>query len=218
MVRCLLCLAVGFLLVSRDAGAQSSPRSTPGNVKPDTFLGLKLASVPEILYDHLPRLSRGVGIVVEQVKSKSPAAQAGLKRSDILLSYDGKDLKDTAQFARLVRSGKAEHKAPLVLLRGGEKVTLDVALAQAYKLADPEYRAASKTGKPPSVTVKATMLGGGKMKVTLEYTPDGTNKTKTVDYEGSLDDIETQVKKNLPASVQELAQVALDRLRARKNR
>jgi membrane-associated protease RseP (regulator of RpoE activity) len=217
MVPCLLALAASVALNSPLTHAQSSNQTTPGNVKKEPFLGLHFATVPEVLYAQLPTLTRGIGIVVEQVKSKSPAAQAGLKRSDILLSYAGKQIKDSEQFAKLVRSDKADHKTTLVVLRHGEKVSLDVALAQACKLAENDSRATSKTGKPPSVAVKATQLQRGKMRVVFEYVPDGQNKTEQKTFKGSLDDIEAKLKE-LPPSVRDLAKVALDQLRARKNR
>jgi membrane-associated protease RseP (regulator of RpoE activity) len=217
VVSCLLALAVCVALLSPWARAQSSNQTSPGKVKQELFLGLRLVTVPEVLYDHLPLLTRGVGIVVEQVKSKSPAARAGLKRSDILLTYDGKEIKDSDQFAKLVRSDKAEHKATLVVLRRGKEVSLDVALALACKVADNDSRGTTKNGKPSSVTLNATRLGKGKMEVTFEYVLDGHKEPKQQTFKGTLDDIEARLKE-LPASVRDMAKVALDQLRARKKR
>jgi hypothetical protein len=225
IVRPLLIGAVVTILAVPSVCAQTSGRTNrgsakgAGSVKQEAFLGLHLASVPDLLYAHVSCLTRGQGIVVEQVKSRSPADRAGLKRSDVLLSYNGTDIKDAEQFARLVREDKADHKAPLVLLRAGKEKTLNVALARAWKAVEKDKLKYSlgeaKKGPPPSVTVKAEMLGGGKMKVIFEYIPEGKSKAEYFKASGTLDDIAAKIKE-LPESVRDLAQVALDRLRNRK--
>jgi membrane-associated protease RseP (regulator of RpoE activity) len=203
------------------AWGQSSQtnRKNPGKAKNDLSLGLRFAPIPEVLLVHVPQLPKKYGLLVEQVKSDSPAQRAGLKRNDILLSYNGKDLKSGAQFAALVRADKGTRKVPLVVLRHGKQMTLGVNLA---RLSKPEEdrpvntaRGYAKGGKPPRLSVEATMLDNGKMKVCFEYRQEGKAKLKKVTYSGSLDEIEAQVRQ-LPTSIQDLARVALGRLRNRK--
>jgi membrane-associated protease RseP (regulator of RpoE activity) len=221
MVRCALALASVLALGLSCAWPQSSQGVKSAPAKKEALFGLSFLPVPEVVYDHVPRLPRGLGVLVEQVRADSPAEQAGLKRHDILLGYNGKDIKDADQFSRLVQGEKPDRKVPLVLIRGGKEMTLDVSLAALGKAADPEpvryFQEAAKNGRPPAVNCEATVIGGGKMKVTFEYYPEGKSKLVQVTYSGSLKEIEAQVK-NLPMPVQDLALVALKRLRDRKYR
>src|SRR5215218_6158897 len=41
------------------------------------------------------------GVVVEEVRPDSPAEKAGLKRSDLIVEFDGEHLRSARQFSRL---------------------------------------------------------------------------------------------------------------------
>jgi len=56
-------------------------------------------------------------------------------------------------------------------------------------------RGQAKAGGPPSVSVSATPLDGGRMKVTIEYYQDGTGRLRSVTAEGTLEEIESEVPK-----------------------
>jgi hypothetical protein len=204
--------------------AQSTSRIATARAKNQTFQGLRLVVVPDVLYAHVANLPKGHGLLVKQITPDSPAEQAGLKVHDILLTCSGKDIKDSDHFATLIRKSKptkAERKIPVVLLRGGKEVTLEVGLTVLHQMleADPtsNTRAYAKTGKLPAVSVKATALGGERLQVTFEYYPEGNGKLKSNTFSGSLEEIEVKVQK-LPVPVQDLARVALKRLRAQKDK
>jgi hypothetical protein len=159
-------------------------------------------------------LQKGRGLLVRQVKVDSPADQLGLKRYDILLSCNGQAIVDADQLTTLFRAQKADRNVPLVLIRAGKQMTLEINSSHIKNIADLEDpRGSVKTGRPPEVTVKATTLGNGKMEVTFEFYPGG--KLKQVTCTGTLDEIASQVN-NLPMPVQDFAKVALNRLRTRK--
>jgi PDZ domain len=222
MTRYLLSVAL-VLLALPVAWAQQ-----PGDLAPPeekgTYLGVLISAVPEILYDQLPELPRGQGVVVTHVLPDSPAAQAALQRHDVLLQYDDEKIRDCEHFARLIRADKPDRKVKLTLLRAGRRVSADVTLtlgpvlriAQANRAASREQtevaRGTAKAGAPPSVSFAATPLEGGKMKVTIEYYPEGSGKLHSVTYEGTLEEIQTECKA-LPQRVQNLAGVALKRMR-----
>jgi membrane-associated protease RseP (regulator of RpoE activity) len=206
------------------AWAQPVNRTHSARVNKDTkesFLGLYFNSIPEVLYAHLARLPRKQGILVDQVKPDSAGQQSGLKRHDILLNFNGQEIKNVEQFRTMLQNTKAERKAPLVVIRNGKEITLEVSLANAYRVSGNDNnkysRANLKYGRPPAVSMKATPLGNGKLEVTLEYFPEGTGKLKRNTYSGSLDQIEAQVR-HLPMPVQDLARVALERLRVQSKK
>jgi hypothetical protein len=223
MKRCVLFLSLGLLLPPFAALAQN-PENATGEEK-GTYLGVLISPVPEVLYDQMPQLPSGQGVVVTHVLPDSPAAGAMLRRHDILLVYDEEKIRDCEHFARLIRADRPDRKVKLTLLRSGQKMTADVTLtlgtvlkiAQANALPQREpfevARGLAKGGAPPSVSVSATPLDGGKMRVTIEYYQEGTGRLRSLTTEGTLEEIETEVQK-LPAKVQNRATVALQRIRA----
>jgi hypothetical protein len=224
MGRCWLALVLVPVVSLPCALAQSASKTANARTKTETFYGLRLATVPEVLYSQLPKLPRGQGVLVEQVQPNSPASHAGLKLYDIVLSVSGKDIKDSDQFANLLRMDKpvkVDRSVQLVVLRAGKEMTLEVGQAALRRIVDPEtsgyFRGNVKNGRPPAVSCKATAIGNNKIEVTFEYYPDGKGKLQKQTYSGSLEQIETKVN-NLPKPVQDLARVALKRLRARQDR
>jgi hypothetical protein len=190
-----------------------------------TFLGVLISPVPEVLYDQLPDLPRGQGVVVSHVLPESPASQAGLRRHDLLLLYNEEKIRDCEHFAQLIRADRTNHKVRLGLLRGGKRETVEVTLAlgPVLRIAQANRggvkdsaevpRGTAKGGTSPSVSVAATPLDGGKMRLTIEYYPEGSGRLRTVTCEGTPAEIAEGVQK-LPARVQGLANIALDRMRA----
>jgi hypothetical protein len=222
MTRCPLVLLLALTLGVLPARGQS--RDTAPAEEKGTYLGVLISPVPDILYDQLPDLPRDQGVVVTHVLPDSPAAQAGLRRHDLLLAYNNDKIRDCEHFARLVRDDKADSKVKLELLRGGRRQTVEVTLAlgPVLKIArsnraatkdGPEVpRGMAKTGAPPSVSVAATPLDGGKMKVTIEYYEEKSGRLTTATCEGTPTEIDTEVQK-LPSRVQSLANLALARIR-----
>jgi membrane-associated protease RseP (regulator of RpoE activity) len=223
MVRCPLALLAVFALGLPCASAQSSGSANSivpsAKVKQENVFGFRLLPLPEALSAHLPGLPPGVGVLVAQVLPDSPAQLAGLKRFDIVLSCDGKQVKDGAQLLQLVRSSRASRKAPLRVIRAGKEMTLLANLVVLQKLSEQanyrRLRGSAKLGRPPALNMTATPLGKDELCVTFEYYPEGNGKLKRNTYRGSLATIEAEVRK-LPMPVQDLARVALDRLRNRK--
>ncbi len=216
MVRCLL--ALGLVIACGWPGV-SAQAPLPAK-KTEASVGLRLLTPPDVLYAQLPNLPRGVGLVVEKIGPESSSPRTGLRRNDIVLSCDGRSVKSAEQLIGIVRASRADRNAPLVVLRGGKELTLTINLATLQnRLANDKRsnaRGNVKNGRPPALRVQATAVGKDKLEVTFEYYPTGTGKLKQNRCRGSLTEIEAEVRK-LPVPLQDLARVALDRLRSRKN-
>jgi hypothetical protein len=212
------------LLTVAPAPARAAQPAQPAEDK-GTYLGVLFGPVPEALYDHLPHLPRGLGVLITQVLPDSPAAAAGLQRHDIVLTYDETKVRDGEHFARLIQADKPERVVKLSLLRGGKEQTAEVTLslgpvlkiAQAKdggRASQPLARAMAKPGGPPAVSVAASPLDNGKMKVTIEYYQEGTGKLKTITCEGHLDDLDGEIKKlPMPERERKLAEAGFERIR-----
>jgi beta-lactamase regulating signal transducer with metallopeptidase domain len=90
----------------------------------DGRLGVRVAPPEDDLADQL-NLARGQGLVVEDVRPDSPAARAGLRVHDLLLTLDGKPVPtEVRRFARLVEELRADVPVDAVVLRKGKRQTL----------------------------------------------------------------------------------------------
>jgi hypothetical protein len=218
--RCLL-LALLFLLAAPVVGW---PAGSPRSEEKGTFLGVLFSPVPEALYDQLPQLPRDQGVLVTYILPDSPASRANLRRHDILLRYDDERIRDCEHFARLIQADKPERKVKLALFRAGKETSAEVTLALGPVLRIAPTRPAvrehadllrdRKTNAPtPSVSVAATPLEDGKMKVTIEYHEDRTGRLQTITCQGVKAEIDSQVKKQLPERECNLVQIALKRIR-----
>jgi Do/DeqQ family serine protease len=75
-------------------------------------------------------VSADEGILVNQVMPKSPAETAGIKVGDLILSLDGKPLKDTRQMQRLVAEAEIGKTIEVVVLRDKTKRTLKLQVGE----------------------------------------------------------------------------------------
>lgn len=72
------------------------------------------------------KLAGLAGAVVEEVRSETPAAKAGLKSGDVIVTFDGERVRSARQLERLVAETPAGRAVKLAVQRGGAKVDLDV--------------------------------------------------------------------------------------------
>ncbi len=66
------------------------------------------------------------GALVKEVYSDTPAERGGLKKNDIILSFNGTPVQSTSHFQEMVAKAPVNQKAKIEVLRGGTKMLLDV--------------------------------------------------------------------------------------------
>jgi serine protease Do len=79
------------------------------------------------------QLENGAGAAVVDVTPDSGAAKAGIQPGDIVLSYDGKVLRQAEDLPPLVGMTKPGSTVPLEILRNGKKQTLQVSITEAKR-------------------------------------------------------------------------------------
>jgi hypothetical protein len=141
-----------------------------------------------------------------------------------LLQFDDQKIRDCDDFANLIRRSKPERKVTIKLLRGGKEMSVEavIVLGPALKIAEATTPATSdpldvpkgvaKPNGPAAVSVAATPLEQGRMRVTIEYLPEGEMRLRTVTCEGAAADIDHEVEK-LPEKERLQARTALQRIR-----
>jgi len=107
-------------------------------------IGVGLQSITSLLATAL-KLPRNYGVIVSDVVPDGPAAAAGLKVGDILLSIDGHVADSVPYVAFRLLSMNSGEKAHLEVMRGNDRIAFDVpviersdSMEQITALADPE--------------------------------------------------------------------------------
>ncbi|OOG56273.1 DegQ family serine endoprotease [Rhodanobacter sp. C03] len=101
------------------------------------------------------KLDNGVGAAVVEVTPGSGAAKAGIQPGDIVLSYNGQVLQQSADLPPLVGMTKPGSKVPVEILRNGKRQTLEVTISETSR----DQSVAGKPDATPSAHSGTAALG-----------------------------------------------------------
>jgi serine protease Do len=91
------------------------------------------------------------GALVSQVLEDSPAQKAGMEQGDIILEFDGKEIKDFGDLSRIAASTPIGKTVDIKVFRGGQIVSLEATVAE---MEEPAQVAKAPTKKPLGITVQ----------------------------------------------------------------
>jgi serine protease Do len=114
-------------------------------------------------------LSKAEGVMISAVMADGPAQKAGIQPGDIILKFDGKDIKKWSDLPRVVGSTKPDSKVKIEVWRKGKLVNLTATVAEVQAPA-----IASNAGQTPPVAkaVPTTSALG----MTVDALPDDVKK------------------------------------------
>jgi hypothetical protein len=126
----------GVRNAASDSGpARSQPRSHIQSVteivatpRSAAELGLRLTRASTVLRQQLA-LTRGAGLVVEEIIPGSRADKAGIRQHDVLVMLDDQLLVLSEQLTALLESADAGTPLACTILRGGRKITVSLGKA-----------------------------------------------------------------------------------------
>ncbi len=72
------------------------------------------------------QLASPEGVVIEDVRGQSPAAEAGLEVGDVMITFDGERIRSARQLARLVQETRSGRTVRAVVMRDGARLELEV--------------------------------------------------------------------------------------------
>src|SRR5688572_27752967 len=124
-------VAPGWDAPAADAQARVARRAQePRIVSPGRGrLGVSLSEVDE-QDAKTARLSSPAGAVVEEVAEGSAAEAAGLRKGDVIVEFDGERVRSARQLTRLVQETADGRKVAAVVVRDGQKTTVNVELRE----------------------------------------------------------------------------------------
>ncbi len=110
------------------------------------YIGVNIQSLTPDLSRAL-NLGETKGVLVAGVSPGGPADKAGVKRSDVIVSYNHKTVEEPRDLSTLVAESPVGKEAVLTVLRGGKKQDLNVKVAA---MGHQEKRAEDRKGEPAS--------------------------------------------------------------------
>lgn len=132
-------------------------------------------------------LDRAAGALIADLEPQGPAAKAGLKVGDVIIKFNGRDVKAQSDLPYLVGRTAPNTKVPVVIMRKGKEQTLTVNVGV---LQVPDAPVASRPSSS-AATAQADELG----LVVEEVTPQNRGRNNVGDGV-----VVTQVQPNSPAS------------------
>ena len=93
------------------------------------WLGVRIQPVDDTIADSLG-LGKARGALIAGIDEKGPAKPAGLMAGDVIVKFDGKDIKESRDLPRLVASMPVGKSVDVVVVRNGEEVTKTVTLGR----------------------------------------------------------------------------------------
>ncbi len=129
------------------------------------WLGVRIQAVDDQIAESLG-LGRARGALVAGIDDKGPARPAGIRAGDVIVRFDGQDVRSSTDLPRIVAATPVGKEVNVSVMRGGKEENLKVTLG---RLEDGERQAALGGGgagsgvKPPANVVQKALgmeLGG----------------------------------------------------------
>ncbi|MGX0964765.1 serine protease Do [Bradyrhizobium japonicum] len=149
-------IGIGFAVPSKTVVAVVDQLRQFGELRRG-WLGVRIQGVTDEIAESL-NIKPARGALVAGVDDKGPAKPAGIEPGDVVVKFDGKDVKDPKDLSRVVADTAVGKEVDVVIIRKGQEETKKVTLG---RLQDPDkVQAAVKTDEPaPEKPVTQKALG-----------------------------------------------------------
>jgi serine protease Do len=122
-------VGIGFAIPAKVAMSVVDELKASGSVRRG-WLGVQIQDINDELAASFG-LENATGALVGDVVEGSPAAQAGIKVGDVIVTFDGKDVDTAKALSLAVAAADPADKVPLRVLRDGKGKSLHVTLGEA---------------------------------------------------------------------------------------
>jgi serine protease Do len=154
-------IGINTAIVSPSGGSVGIGFATPANLARQVisdlrkygrarrgWLGVRIQSVTTEIAESLG-LKGTSGALVAAVNPDSPAEKGGIEAGDVVLEFNGQDIKEMRRLPAIVAETEINSRVPVVVWRDGERKTLKVAVGEMEDEADTSSEPASDTPATP---------------------------------------------------------------------
>ncbi|EPX86502.1 periplasmic serine protease, Do/DeqQ family [Rubellimicrobium thermophilum DSM 16684] len=118
------------------------------------WLGVRIQDLTPDMVDAIEGLASAHGALVTDVP-EGPAAEAGIRSGDVILTFEGNQIDDTRELVRLVGAAPVGETVTLEVLRDGQVMPIEVTLGRREEAEASILPASTQNGAPRS----SEMLG-----------------------------------------------------------
>src|ERR1700730_5432625 len=149
-------IGIGFAVPSKTVAGVVDQLRQFGELRRG-WLGVRIQQVTDEIAESL-NIKPARGALIAGVEDKGPAKPAGIEPGDVVIKFDGKDIKEPKDLSRVVADTAVGKAVDVVIIRKGVEQTLKVTLG---RLDDGEKAvpAAAKSQEPAEKPVTQKALG-----------------------------------------------------------
>lgn len=122
------------------------------------WLGVKIQNIDDATAEALG-VGKPRGALIAGIDEKGPGKPAGLEVGDVILKFDGKDVKDSRDLPRIVAATPVGKDVPVEILRKGKELTKSVKLGRLEDGEKTQSASLKTEAETPAKPASATVLG-----------------------------------------------------------
>jgi serine protease Do len=149
-------IGIGFAVPSKTVAGVVDQLRQFGELRRG-WLGVRIQQVTDEIAESL-NIKPARGALIAGVEDKGPAKPAGIEPGDVVVKFDGKDIKEPKDLSRVVADTAVGKEVDVVIIRKGEEQTRKVTLGRLEDNDKPQP-AAIKTPEPTEKPVTQRALG-----------------------------------------------------------
>jgi serine protease Do len=149
-------IGIGFAVPSKTVAGVVDQLRQFGELRRG-WLGVRIQQVTEEIAESL-NIKPARGALIAGVEEKGPAKPAGIEPGDVVVKFDGKDIKEPKDLSRVVADTAVGKEVDVVVIRKGEEQTKRVTLGRLEDNDKPQP-ASVKTPEPTEKLVTQKALG-----------------------------------------------------------
>jgi len=148
-------IGIGFAVPSKNAVAVVDQLRQYGEMRRG-WLGVRIQQVTDDIAESLG-LKPARGALVAGVDDKGPAKPAGVEPGDVIIKFDGKDIKEMKDLPRIVADTPVGKDVPVVVVRKGKEETKTVKLGRLEDAEKAQVAARTDNKDDDKSVVKKTL-------------------------------------------------------------
>jgi serine protease Do len=149
-------IGIGFAVPSKTVAGVVDQLRQFGELRRG-WLGVKIQQVTDEIAESL-NIKPARGALIAGVEDKGPAKPAGIEPGDVVITFDGKDIKEPKDLSRVVADTAVGKEVDVVVIRKGVEETHKVTLGRLED-GDKAVQASAKTQPEPEKPVTQKALG-----------------------------------------------------------
>ena len=148
-------IGIGFAVPSRTVAGVVDQLQKFGELRRG-WLGVRIQPVTDAIAESL-NIKPARGALIAGIDDKGPAKPAGIEPGDVVVTFDGKDVKEPKDLSRVVADTAVGKEVDVVVIRKGEQITKRVTLARLQENDKPQPVSAKSQPEPEKLVTQKVL-------------------------------------------------------------